>query len=110
MYVCMYVCLCVCACVFAWANIVLYYIYSCNNIYIRGAFNKFPDFLVQIFKIVVDSCKFSMLSLYILWDEWQIFMISGSIEQLQQQLKYTQLKPDYHSWGISKKQSGRQDT
>ena len=23
--------------------------------YIRGAFNKFPDFFVQAFKIVVDS-------------------------------------------------------
>ena len=37
-------------------------------------------------------------------------MISGSNEQLQQQLEYTQLKPDYHSWRISKMQSGRQDT
>ena len=30
---------------------------------IRGAFNKFPDFLVEAFKIVVDSWKFSMLLL-----------------------------------------------
>ena len=37
-------------------------------------------------------------------------MISGSNEQLQQQLEYTLLKPDCHSWGISKMQSGRQDT
>ena len=51
-----------------------------------------------------------MLLLYILWDEWPIFMISGSNEQLQQQLKYTQLKPDYHSWWISKMQSWREDT
>ena len=29
-------------------------------------------------------------------------MISGSNEQLQQQLEYTLLKPDYHSWWISK--------
>ena len=34
---------------------------------IRGAFNKFPDFFVQAFKIVVDSWKFNMLLLYILW-------------------------------------------
>ena len=34
---------------------------------VRGAFNKFPDFFVQAFKIVVDSWKFSMLLLYILW-------------------------------------------
>ena len=37
-------------------------------------------------------------------------MISGSNEQLQQQLEYTLLKPDYHSWSISKMQSGREDT
>ena len=35
-----------------------------------------------------------MLLLYILWDDWPIFMISGSNEQLQQQLEYTLLKPD----------------
>ena len=51
-----------------------------------------------------------MLLLYILWDDWPIFMISGSNEQLQQQFKYTQLKPDCHSWGISKMQSGHEDT
>ena len=32
-------------------------------------------------------------------------MISGSNQQLQQQLEYTLLKPDCHSWGISKMQS-----
>ena len=37
-------------------------------------------------------------------------MISASNEQLQQQLEYTLLKPDCHSWGISKMQSGREDT
>ena len=31
---------------------------------LRGAFNKF--------KIVVDSWKFSILLLYILWDDWPI--------------------------------------
>ena len=51
-----------------------------------------------------------MLLLYILWDEWPIFMISASNEQLQQQLEYTLLKPDCHSCWISKTQSGRQDT
>ena len=49
-----------------------------------GAFNKFLDFFVQAFKIVVDSWKFSMLLLYILWNDWLIFMISTSNEQLQQ--------------------------
>ena len=50
---------------------------------IRCAFNKFPDFIVQTFKIVIDSWKFIMLLLYILWDVWPIFMISGSNEHLQ---------------------------
>ena len=43
--------------------------------------------------------------LYIIWDDWPIFMISGSNEQLQQQLEYTLQKPDCHSWWISKMQS-----
>ena len=37
-------------------------------------------------------------------------MITVSNEQLQQQLEYTLQKPDCHSWGISKMQSGRADT
>ena len=78
--------------------------------YIRGAFNRFPDFFVKAFKIVVDSWKFTMLLLYILWDDWPIFRISGSNEQLQQQLEYTLLKPDCHSWWISKMQSWHEDT
>ena len=57
--------------------------------------------VVQVFRIV-DAWKFSMLLLYILWDDWPIFMISRSNEQLQQKLEYTLLKPDCHSWGISK--------
>ena len=65
---------------------------------------------MQAFKIVVASWKFSMLLLYILWDDWPIVMISASNEQLQQQLEYTLLKPDCHSWWISKMQYGREDT
>ena len=37
-------------------------------------------------------------------------MISGSNQQLQQELEYTLLNPDCHSWWISKMQSGREDT
>ena len=51
-----------------------------------------------------------MLLLYILWDDSPIFMISASNEQLQQQLECTLLKPDCHSWWISKMQSGHEDT
>ena len=38
-------------------------------IYIRGSFNKFPDFFVQAFKIVVNSWKFTRILLYTLWDD-----------------------------------------
>ena len=51
-----------------------------------------------------------MLLLYILWENWPIFMISVSNEQLQQQFEYTLLKQNFHSWWISKMQSGREDT
>ena len=37
-------------------------------------------------------------------------MIPGSNEHLQQELEYTLLKPDCHSWRISKMQSGREGT
>ena len=70
----------------------------------------FQTFFVQAFKIVVDSWIFSMLLLLILWDDWSIFMISGSNEQLKRELEYTLLKPDCHSWWFSKLQSGREDT
>ena len=36
-------------------------------------------------------------------------MISGSKEQLQQEFEYILLKPDCHSWWISKMQSGRME-
>ena len=79
-------------------------------IYIYTHTNKvhtisFQTFFVQAFKIIVDSWKFSMLLLYILLDDWPMFMISGSNEQLQQELEYTLLKPDCYSWWISKMQS-----
>ena len=77
---------------------------------IRGAFNKFPDFFVQASKIAVDTWKFSILLLYIVWDDWPIFMVSGSNQQLHQELEYTLLKPDCHSWWISKLQSRQKDT
>ena len=39
----------------------------------------------------------------------QFFIISGSNEQLQQELEYTLLKLDCQSWWISKMQSGQED-
>ena len=71
---------------------------------------SFQTFFVQAYKIVVDSCKFSMLLQYIIWYDWPIFMISVLNEQLQQQLEYTLLKPDCLSWWISKMQSEFEDT
>ena len=71
---------------------------------------SFLTFFVWAFEIVVDSWESNMLLLSILWDDWPIFMISGSNELLQQQLEYTLLNPDCQSWRISKMQSGREDT
>ena len=68
------------------------YIYKVHTI-------GFQTFFVQAFTIVVNSWKFSVLLLYILWDE-----------NLQLVLEYTLLKPDCHCWWISKMQSGREDT
>ena len=66
---------------------------------------SFQTFFVWAFRIVVDSGKFTMLLIYILSDDWPIFMIWASNEQLQQESEYTLLKPDCHSWWISKMQS-----
>ena len=66
---------------------------------------SFQMFFVQAFEIGIDSWKFSILLRYILWDDWPIFIISASNEQLQQQLEYTLLNPDCHSRWISKMQS-----
>ena len=83
--------------------------YSLFSWYV-GPSISFQTFFVRTFKIVMDSWKFTILLLYILWDDWPIFMISGLNEQLQKEFEYTPLKPDCHSWWISKMQSGRQDT
>ena len=71
---------------------------------------SFETFFVQAFKIDVDYWKFSVLLLYILWDDWPIFMISASNEQLQQDLEYILPKPGCHSWWILKIDSGLKDT
>ena len=66
-------------------------------------------FFVWAFKIVIDTWKFTMLLLYIIWADWPISRILHSNERLQQQLEYTLLNPDCHSRWISKMQSGRED-
>ena len=71
---------------------------------------SFQTLFVQSFKIAVDPWKFNMKLLYILWDDWLIFMISCSNELLQQRLEYTLLKSDCLSLWISKMPSGREET
>ena len=70
---------------------------------------SFQTFFVWAFKIVIDFWKFTILLLYFLWDDWPMFMISDSNEQLQLQLEHTLLKPDCHGWWISKMQSDTLD-
>ena len=82
---------------------LLYYWYEVHTI-------RSQTFFERAFKIVVDSWKFTMLLLYILCDDWPIFMISGWNQQLQQESEYTLLKPGRHSRWISKMQSRREDT
>ena len=108
-YIYIYMCVCVCVCVYV-CLCSFVYIYIYVYIYVVPSMS-FQTFFVQVFKIVADSWKFSMLLLYtILWDDWPIFIISGSNDLLHPELEYTQLKPDCHSWWISKLQSGREDT
>ena len=102
--------------------IKLHIMYFCNKILCDSIYSAFllkkyvvpsislQTYFVQTFKNVVDSWKFSILLLYILGEDWPIFMISASNQQLQQQLEYTRLKPDCHNWRISKMHSGREDT
>ena len=48
----------------------------CLSIYLRGAYDKFPDIFVWAFKIVEVSWKFSMLLQYILWDgQFLVFQV-----------------------------------
>ena len=94
---------------FSHTNLAQVYQFKLKPIYVEHPIG-FQTFFVQAFKIVVDSWKFTILLLYILWDEWPIYMISVSKEQLQKELEYTLLNADCHSWWISKMQSGREDT
>ena len=68
-------------------SLLSWYIYIYVCVCVSGAFNKIPDFFVQAFKIAIDSWKFCMLLLYFLRDDWPIFMISDSNEQLQQEFE-----------------------
>ena len=105
MFVCMYECIMyvqliikkhIHVYIYIYIYILVTYIYIYIYIYIYEVHTiSFQIFFVWAFKIVVDCSKLRILFLYILWS---IFMISASNEQLQ-------LKPDCHSWWISKIQS-----
>ena len=80
---------------------------------IRGAFNKLPDFMyrhLKLSKTLQYVIAIHLMRWLINLVTYQFFMISGPNEKLLQQLKYSLLKPDCHSWCISKMQSGREDT
>ena len=69
------------------------------SIYQRDGFNKFPDFFVHAFKIVVDTWKIQyIIAIHLM--RWLINFYDFYDKQLQQQLEYTQLKPDCHSCWI----------
>ena len=77
----------------------------------RGAFNKFPDiFLHRHLKLscTLESSVCYCYTSYEMTDQFVWFQVQ--YEQLQQQLEYTLLKPECHSWWISKMQSGRENT
>ena len=71
---------------------------------------SFQTFFVQPFKIFCRFLKIQyVIAIHLM--RWPTnFLISASNEQLQQQLEYTLLKPDCHSWWLSKMQSGCEDT
>ena len=59
--------------------IIYVYIYIYIYIYIYVVYSiNFQTFFVRAFNIIGDSWKFTMLLLYILWDNWPIFIISDS--------------------------------
>ena len=51
-----------------------------------------------------------MLLLYILWDDWQFLRFQFQMNSYSTNWNTPYLKPDCHSWWISKMQSGRDDT
>ena len=66
-------------------------------------------FHVQSFKIVVDSWKFSMLLLFLLWDDDQFLWFQVQINSYSSNWIHP-TKPNCHSWWISKMQSRCEDT
>ena len=85
------------------------YVFTFKYIYVRHTIS-FHIFFVWAFKIVVDSWKFSMLLLYILRDDWPIFMSSGSNQQLQPTKAWLSLLVNFknaiRTWGHVRRRIG----
>ena len=88
------------------------YIYIYIYIYVVHliSFQTILSACTKALRIVIDSWKFSILLLYILWDDWPTFMISGSKWTATVAIGIYPTKAWLHSWWISKIQSGREDT
>ena len=70
-----------------------------EKLLIRGAFNKFPDFFPDRYLKLSLTLEISLCYCYTSYEMTdQFFMMSVSNEQLQQELEYTLLKPNCHSW------------
>ena len=95
-----YVCRDICVYINVWVYIYIY-------IYM-GHFISFQTFCTGIYNWHRLLKVQYLIAIYLI--RWLIFMISGSNEQLQQELEYTLLKSDCHCWWISKVQSGHKDT
>ena len=79
-----------------WFTYIYIYIYEVLTI----SFQTFFRMGIQ------NCCKLLKIQYVIaISDDWPIFMISPSNEQLQQQFEYILLKPDCHSWWSPKMQS-----
>ena len=108
MYMCVYIYTNVYISTYVYVHIYIY-VYICVCIYMF--IYVYTWRYMYIYRVHTISFQtFKMLLLYILWDDWPILKISASNEHLQQQLEYTLLKPDCHSWWISKMQSGHVNT
>ena len=86
-------------------NVIVNYLY-----HICGSFNKFPDFFVLAFIIAVESWKFSMLLLYILWEDYQFFFNDFRFKWTAKVGIGINPTKAWLSWWISKIQSRREDT
>ena len=68
---------------------------------LRGAYNKFPDFFRMGHLKLLSTLQNSLCYCYILWDDWSFYDFRFK-STATAAMEYTLLKPDCHSWWISK--------